>query len=131
MIKTTGDLNQEELLFRLLRPVGQASRQHRQIFENSVRGHKPVASIRSLVAVYHGLVSAAMAYLDRGKVLRAKRAVQFKWQRSALGQSRRFDDAPIISGLPLRTDIGSTGRHASTVPTSLDRADWFRAHKRT
>jgi len=35
---------------------------------------------------------------------------------SLLGQSRRFDDAPITSGLPLLTDIGGTGRHVSKVP---------------
>ena len=82
MIKKTGDLNQEEVLFRLIRPVGQASRQHRQIFENSVRRRKPVASIHPLVAVYHGLVVAAMAYLNRGKVLRAESATSFVWAGS-------------------------------------------------
>jgi hypothetical protein len=35
---------------------------------------------------------------------------------SELGQSRHFDRAPITSGLPLRTDIGSIGRHVSKVP---------------
>jgi hypothetical protein len=35
---------------------------------------------------------------------------------SELGQSRHFDRAPIASGLPLRTDIGSIGRHVSKVP---------------
>ena len=32
MIKKTGDLNQEEVLFRLLAPVGQARRLHRAIW---------------------------------------------------------------------------------------------------
>jgi hypothetical protein len=33
---------------------------------------------------------------------------------SGAGQSRHFDRAPITSGLPLRTDIGSIGRHVHT-----------------
>src|ERR1700732_78599 len=32
--------------------------------------------------------------------------------------SRQFDGAPITSALPLRTDIGSIGRHVSKVPTT-------------
>jgi hypothetical protein len=35
---------------------------------------------------------------------------------SGKGQSRHFDRAPITSGFPLRTDIGSIGRHVSKVP---------------
>jgi hypothetical protein len=35
-----------------------------------------------------------------------------KFAMSVRGQTRRFDDAPIASGLPLSTDIGDTGRHA-------------------
>jgi len=96
MIKKTGDLNQEELLFRLLRPVGQARRQHRQMFENSDRGHKPIASIYPLVAVYHGLVVAAMAYLDRRQVLRAESATSFVWagsvQVAEVGMSQRCQE---------------------------------------
>ena len=95
MIKKTGDLNQEELLFRLLRPVGQARRQHRQMFENSDRGHKPIASIYSF-AVYHGLVVAAMAYLDRRQVLRAESATSFVWagsvQMAEVGMSQRCQE---------------------------------------
>jgi hypothetical protein len=34
----------------------------------------------------------------------------------SIGQTRRFDDAPITSGLPVLTDIGGTGRHVSKVP---------------
>jgi hypothetical protein len=52
------------------------------MFENSDRGHKPVASIYSLVAAYHGLVAAAMAYLNRRQVLRAERATSFVWAGS-------------------------------------------------
>src|ERR1700748_1906110 len=48
----------------------------------SARGHKPIASIYSLVAVYHGLVVAAMTYLDRRQVLRAERATSFVWAGS-------------------------------------------------
>jgi hypothetical protein len=33
-----------------------------------------------------------------------------------MGQSRRFDDAPITPVLALRTDIGGAGRHVSKVP---------------
>lgn len=35
---------------------------------------------------------------------------------SELGQKRHFDSAPVTSGLPLRTDIGGTGRHVAKVP---------------
>ena len=35
---------------------------------------------------------------------------------SETGQSRHFDPAPLTSGLPLRRDIGSTGRQVSKVP---------------
>jgi hypothetical protein len=36
---------------------------------------------------------------------------------SEMGQSRHFDRAPLTSGLPRSTDIVSTGRHVSKVPT--------------
>jgi hypothetical protein len=47
-----------------------------------------------------------------------------QWPRTIIsrcsnrGQSRRFDDAPITSGLPLYTDVASIGRHVSEVPDS-------------
>jgi hypothetical protein len=41
---------------------------------------------------------------------------------TALGQSHRFDRAPITSALPLRTDIGSIGRHVSKVPILLQKS---------
>jgi hypothetical protein len=33
-----------------------------------------------------------------------------------MGHERHFDRSPVTSGLPLRTDIGGTGRHVSKVP---------------
>jgi hypothetical protein len=46
--------------------------------------------------------------------------------RSVLGQSRRFDDTPITSGIPFRTDIRSTGRPVSKVPTAKVRGSTSR-----
>src|ERR1700722_2757928 len=33
-----------------------------------------------------------------------------------MGHERHFDRSPVTSGLPLRTDVGGTGRHVSKVP---------------
>src|SRR3984957_21246574 len=52
------------------------------------------------------------------RVISAKAIVWRPPRMSPSGQTRRFDDAPITSGLPLSTNIGGTDRHVSKVPTS-------------
>src|SRR6267143_4377921 len=47
---------------------------------------------------------------------RYQRAMLALWLMTALGQSRRFDRAPLTSGLPRLPDIFRVRRHVSKVP---------------